>query len=135
MQTVWRGKLYLFIIIASFFSAILMTCGLEMQVVAIKRMKKKYYSWDECMALREIQSLRKLRHPNIVRLKEVIRCSSSTTVQPEANAGVIARAVPIFKRNFVAKRYSVCASTLEWMLLLPACCAPERHLAWPGPRG
>ena len=43
------------------------------QVVAIKRMKKKYYSWDECMALREIQSLRKLRHPNIVRLKEVIR--------------------------------------------------------------
>lgn len=29
------------------------------------RMKRKYYSWDECMNLREVQSLRKLRHPNI----------------------------------------------------------------------
>lgn len=36
-------------------------------------MKRKYYSWDECMALREVQSLRKLRHPNIVKLKEVVR--------------------------------------------------------------
>lgn len=43
------------------------------QVVAVKRMKKKYYSWDDCMALREVQSLRKLRHPNVVKLKEVIR--------------------------------------------------------------
>jgi len=33
--------------------------------MAIKRMKRKYYSWDECMKLREVQSLRKLRHPNI----------------------------------------------------------------------
>ena len=36
-------------------------------------MKKKYYSWEECMSLREIKSLQKIRHPNIVRLKEVIR--------------------------------------------------------------
>mmetsp|Transcript_36122 Transcript_36122/g.100283 ORF Transcript_36122/g.100283 Transcript_36122/m.100283 type:complete len:457 (-) Transcript_36122:120-1490(-) len=41
--------------------------------VAIKKMKQKYYSWEECMKLREINSLRKLIHPNIVRLKEVIR--------------------------------------------------------------
>lgn len=41
--------------------------------VAIKRMKQKYYSWEECMKLREINSLRKLIHPNIVKLKEVIR--------------------------------------------------------------
>jgi len=41
--------------------------------VAIKKMKQKYYSWDECMKLREINSLRKLIHPNIVKLKEVIR--------------------------------------------------------------
>ena len=26
--------------------------------VAIKKMKKKFYSWEECMALREIKSLR-----------------------------------------------------------------------------
>ena len=41
--------------------------------VAIKKMKKKFYSWEECMALREIKSLRKMNHPNIVKLKEVIR--------------------------------------------------------------
>mmetsp|Transcript_35939 Transcript_35939/g.84147 ORF Transcript_35939/g.84147 Transcript_35939/m.84147 type:complete len:484 (+) Transcript_35939:140-1591(+) len=41
--------------------------------VAIKKMKQKYYSWDECMKLREVVSLRKLIHPNIVKLKEVIR--------------------------------------------------------------
>ncbi|KAI3687300.1 hypothetical protein L1987_80994 [Smallanthus sonchifolius] len=43
------------------------------EVVAIKKMKRKYYSWEECMNLREVKSLRKLNHPNIVKLKEVIR--------------------------------------------------------------
>jgi len=43
------------------------------EVVAIKKMKRKFYSWEECMALREVKSLRKLNHPNIVKLKEVIR--------------------------------------------------------------
>lgn len=41
--------------------------------MAIKKMKKKYYSWDECMSLREIKALRKLNHPNIIKLHEVIR--------------------------------------------------------------
>jgi len=43
------------------------------EIVAIKRMKKKFYSWEECMQLREVTSLRKMSHPNIVKLKEVIR--------------------------------------------------------------
>lgn len=43
------------------------------ELVAIKKMKQKFYSWEECMKLREIDSLRKLLHPNIVKLKEVIR--------------------------------------------------------------
>ena len=43
------------------------------EIVAIKKMKKKFYSWDECMKLREVQSLKKLNHPSIVKLKEVIR--------------------------------------------------------------
>ncbi|KZV45247.1 cyclin-dependent kinase F-4, partial [Dorcoceras hygrometricum] len=43
------------------------------EVVAIKKMKKKYYSWEECMSLREVKSLRKMNHSNIVKLKEVIR--------------------------------------------------------------
>ncbi|CAB3259494.1 unnamed protein product [Arctia plantaginis] len=41
--------------------------------VAIKRMKRKYYSWDEAMNLREVKSLKKLNHANIVKLREVIR--------------------------------------------------------------
>ncbi|XP_070504312.1 serine/threonine-protein kinase dyf-5 [Chironomus tepperi] len=41
--------------------------------VAIKRMKRKYYSWEEAMALREVKSLKKLSHANVVKLKEVIR--------------------------------------------------------------
>ncbi|KAL6745198.1 kinase-like domain-containing protein [Haematococcus lacustris] len=43
------------------------------EVVAIKKMKRKFYSWEECMNLREVKSLRKLNHPCIVKLKEVIR--------------------------------------------------------------
>jgi protein kinase len=84
--------------------------------VAIKKMKKKFYTWEECMQLREVkvrctnthtaqtvcgslslslamckvggwgwltlvdglgccclQSLKKLNHPNVIKLKEVIR--------------------------------------------------------------
>lgn len=59
--------------------------------IAVKRMKKKYYSWEECMNLREVkvgnrtpnqnrdnvvpvlQSLQKLSHPNLIKLREVIR--------------------------------------------------------------
>lgn len=36
-------------------------------------MKKKFYSWDEAMNLREVKSLKRLNHPNIIRLREVIR--------------------------------------------------------------
>ncbi|KAF0046582.1 hypothetical protein F2P81_000215 [Scophthalmus maximus] len=43
------------------------------ELVAIKRMKRKFYSWDECLNLREVKSLKKLSHANVVKLKEVIR--------------------------------------------------------------
>lgn len=56
------------------YGSVLLARSIETQEnVAIKKMKKKYYSWDECLNLREVKSLRKLNHPNIVRLKEVIR--------------------------------------------------------------
>uniref|UniRef100_A0AC35TS82 Protein kinase domain-containing protein n=1 Tax=Rhabditophanes sp. KR3021 TaxID=114890 RepID=A0AC35TS82_9BILA len=42
-------------------------------IVAIKRMKKKFYSWQEAMNLREVKCLKKLSHPNIIKLKEVLR--------------------------------------------------------------
>ncbi len=45
------------------------------QIVAIKKMKTKYSNWNECMELREIKSLRKLNHGNIVKLEEVLLVS------------------------------------------------------------
>mmetsp|Transcript_80050 Transcript_80050/g.183390 ORF Transcript_80050/g.183390 Transcript_80050/m.183390 type:complete len:780 (+) Transcript_80050:21-2360(+) len=43
------------------------------QVVAIKQIKKVFRSWDECLKLKELASLRKLKHDNIVALKEAFR--------------------------------------------------------------
>ena len=44
------------------------------ETVAVKKMKKKFFSWDECVNLAEVSSLRKLHtHPNIIKLKEVVR--------------------------------------------------------------
>ncbi|KAF7691836.1 hypothetical protein HF521_010803 [Silurus meridionalis] len=43
------------------------------ELVAIKRMKRKFYSWEKCMNLREVKSLKKLNHASMVKLKEVIR--------------------------------------------------------------
>ena len=36
-------------------------------------MKRKYYSWEEAMNLREVKSLKKLSHANVIKLKEVKR--------------------------------------------------------------
>lgn len=43
------------------------------EIVAVKKMKQRFASWEECLQLREIQSLRRLQHPNIIKLKEVVR--------------------------------------------------------------
>ncbi|XP_051137093.1 cyclin-dependent kinase F-4-like [Andrographis paniculata] len=43
------------------------------EVVAIKKMKEKFYSWEECISLREVKSLKKMNHSNVIKLKEVIR--------------------------------------------------------------
>jgi protein kinase len=36
-------------------------------------MKQEYKTWQECIDLREVKSLRKLAHPNIIKLKEVLK--------------------------------------------------------------
>lgn len=41
--------------------------------MAIKKFKKKYNSWDECLNLREIKALQKLKHHNIIKLLEVFK--------------------------------------------------------------
>jgi serine/threonine protein kinase len=43
------------------------------EIVAIKKLKKKYYNWDECLNLREVKALTSLSHKNIVKLKELIK--------------------------------------------------------------
>lgn len=43
------------------------------EIVAIKKLYQKFYSWEECLELREIKVLRKTIHPNIVKLKEAVR--------------------------------------------------------------
>ncbi|CAN6545069.1 unnamed protein product [Malus baccata var. baccata] len=43
------------------------------EIVAVKKMKRKFYFWEEYWRLREIKVLRKLNHPNIIKLKEVVR--------------------------------------------------------------
>ena len=36
-------------------------------------MKRRFYSWDECLRLREVGALRRLSHPAVVQLREVVR--------------------------------------------------------------
>jgi protein kinase len=43
------------------------------EIVAIKKMKQRYGSFDECLQLKEVKSLRKIKHQNVVRLLQVFR--------------------------------------------------------------
>ncbi|KAF4367536.1 hypothetical protein CsatB_024857 [Cannabis sativa] len=43
------------------------------EIVAVKKMKRKFYFWEEYWRLREIKVLRRLSHPNIIKLNEVVR--------------------------------------------------------------
>jgi protein kinase len=50
--------------------------GLNMetgQLVAIKKMKKEYPNWNECVGLGEVKVLTRLHHPNIVQLIELVK--------------------------------------------------------------
>ncbi|KAL6077131.1 serine/threonine-protein kinase MHK isoform X1 [Balamuthia mandrillaris] len=43
------------------------------ELVAIKKMRGRFETWRDCVALAEVKALKYLRHKNIVKLKEVIR--------------------------------------------------------------
>lgn len=43
------------------------------ETVAIKRFKKSFKNWEDCISVNEIRFLKNLKHPNIIRLKEVIK--------------------------------------------------------------
>eukprot|EP00758_Cryptobia_borreli_P002008 Tbor_TRINITY_DN2704_c0_g1::TRINITY_DN2704_c0_g1_i1::g.15207::m.15207/K08829/MAK; male germ cell-associated kinase len=42
-------------------------------VVAIKKLKHRFHNTRDCMELREVKCLKKISHPNVVKLREVIR--------------------------------------------------------------
>lgn len=43
------------------------------EVLAMKKFKRKYSTWEDAMGNPEVKALIQLQHPNIVKLKEVIR--------------------------------------------------------------
>lgn len=43
------------------------------EIVAVKHIKRNFRSWNECLQLRELQSLKKLKNANIVTLKELVQ--------------------------------------------------------------
>ena len=47
------------------------------KVVAVKEMNAKFKSFKECCQLREVKSLMKLKHRNIIKLLEVILIKGS----------------------------------------------------------
>lgn len=57
----------------SFGTVMMAENSLNGENVAIKKIKKKFYTWDECLQLREVKSLRRISHTNIIKLKEVLR--------------------------------------------------------------
>jgi len=79
------------------YGSVLRATNAKGDVVAIKKMKKKFYSWEECMKLREVQSLKKVRRgenrlctrgsgvgasASGSRVKPCCLCSSLTPVAP-----------------------------------------------------
>ncbi|OHT08189.1 CMGC family protein kinase [Tritrichomonas foetus] len=43
------------------------------ELVAIKKIKKRFNSFDECLQLKEVKSLRKIKHQNVIKLLQVFR--------------------------------------------------------------
>ena len=44
------------------FGSVMKATNKSGEVVAIKKMKKKFYTWEECTKLREVRSLKKLQY-------------------------------------------------------------------------
>ncbi len=49
------------------FGVVVKAAAADGELVAIKRIKKPFPTWDDCLHLREVQSLSKLKHSNIVK--------------------------------------------------------------------
>ncbi|KAI3635021.1 hypothetical protein MIR68_006587 [Amoeboaphelidium protococcarum] len=47
--------------------------SIDTRQVAIKKMKRTFKDWEECLRLRELKTLKRLNHINIIKLREVIK--------------------------------------------------------------
>jgi protein kinase len=43
------------------------------EIVAVKKMKQRTATFDECLQMKEVKSLRKIKHDNVMRLLQVFR--------------------------------------------------------------
>lgn len=43
------------------------------EIIAIKRFKQAFTRWGDCLSLNEVKYLKDIDHPNIIKLKEVIK--------------------------------------------------------------
>mmetsp|Transcript_9440 Transcript_9440/g.13959 ORF Transcript_9440/g.13959 Transcript_9440/m.13959 type:complete len:412 (+) Transcript_9440:135-1370(+) len=67
------------------------------EIVAIKKMKSQFKNWQDCIKLREVASLRKFTHPNVIKLKEVIRDNNILYLVFEYMSGNL---LDVMKKNF-----------------------------------
>lgn len=42
-------------------------------IVAIKRFKQQFNRWNDCISLNEVRYLKDLNHPNVIKLREIIK--------------------------------------------------------------
>ena len=54
----------------AFGNVLLATSKEDGSKVAIKQIKEKVHSWNDCLNMREVKSLRKMKHKNIIKLRE-----------------------------------------------------------------
>jgi serine/threonine protein kinase len=55
------------------FSTVIEATATDGETVAVKCFKRTFEAWSDCVDLREVEALRKLSHPNVVKLREVVR--------------------------------------------------------------
>ena len=82
------------------------------EIVAIKKMKKKFYTWNECLTLREVRALSKLNHPNIIKLKEVIKVHDELYLIFD----YMEKNLLDYYQNYMAKKQFISNNTIKFII-------------------
>ena len=90
---------------------------------AIKTLKRNYSTWEECISLREIRSLRSIsKHPNIVQIKELIREDDSHLhfvfeYMPDGNLFHLIKSCAENKTNLKRHPYEISLEKIQSIVL------------------